>query len=83
MDYHPGFATNTPEMLRQEDALLSSADLVVVSSPVLEKDARRHTRRGGDRRGSQARKVSRLRGNLPNTRCIEDHQYDEDYKDDP
>lgn len=36
MDWHAGFSTNRPEMLRQEEALLEGADLVVVSSAWLE-----------------------------------------------
>ena len=42
MDYHAGFSTNRPEMIVQEDALLAGADLVVVSSAVLEEQAHRH-----------------------------------------
>jgi GT2 family glycosyltransferase len=44
MDNHAGFSVITPEMLGQEGALTSSADLVVVSSPFLEAEARRHNR---------------------------------------
>jgi polysaccharide pyruvyl transferase CsaB len=42
MDYHAGFSTNRPEMIVQEDELLVGADLVVVSSALLEEQARRH-----------------------------------------
>ncbi|HWN98037.1 MAG TPA: glycosyltransferase, partial [Blastocatellia bacterium] len=42
MDHHAGFSTNQPEMVIEEASLLSSADLVVVSSSVLEIDARKH-----------------------------------------
>jgi len=35
MDYHAGFSTNRPEMLQAEQALLSAADCVVVSSTFL------------------------------------------------
>ena len=45
MDHHAGFSVITPEMLGQEDALLASADLVVVSSPSLEAAATRHSRK--------------------------------------
>lgn len=44
MDHHAGFSVVTPKMLGQEGALTSSADLVVVSSPHLEAEARRHSR---------------------------------------
>jgi len=42
MDYHAGFSTNHPTMLAQEKALLAGARLVVVSSALLETEARRH-----------------------------------------
>ena len=45
MDHHAGFTVIRPGMLAQESALLSEADLVVVSSPMLETSARRHARR--------------------------------------
>ncbi|MCS7183428.1 MAG: glycosyltransferase, partial [Thermoanaerobaculum sp.] len=45
MDYHAGFTTNEPEMLAQEEALLAGADLVVVSSRMLETIARQHNPR--------------------------------------
>ena len=41
MDDHSGFSTNRPEMIEQEEALLSSADLVVASSKLLEQAAGR------------------------------------------
>ncbi len=40
MDDHSGFTTNRPEMLDEEKELLSSADLVVASSGLLERRAR-------------------------------------------
>jgi GT2 family glycosyltransferase len=40
MDHHAGFTVIAPEMLRQQDALTAAADLVVVSSPALEAEAR-------------------------------------------
>ncbi len=40
MDHHAGFTTNEPAMLRQEEDLLSSSDLVLASSAFLEKEAR-------------------------------------------
>ena len=42
MDYHAGFSTNEKLMIEQENDLLSSADLVVVSSDFLEEQARKH-----------------------------------------
>lgn len=42
MDHHAGFSTNKQQMIDQEHDLLSSADLVVVSSQLLEKEARHH-----------------------------------------
>ncbi len=45
MDHHAGFSVITPEMLGQQDALTSSADLVVVSSPPLEAAALQHSRK--------------------------------------
>lgn len=42
MDNHAGFSVIRPEMLSQEQGLIASADLVVVSSPFLEEEARRH-----------------------------------------
>ena len=44
MDDHSGFSTNRPEMLEQEKALLSAADLVIASSRVLEAAARKSNR---------------------------------------
>ena len=44
MDHHAGFTVIRPEMLAQEGDLMSGADLVVVSSPILEAEARRHAR---------------------------------------
>ncbi len=35
MDYHPGFSTNKPSMLAQEDALIRGSDLVLVTSHFL------------------------------------------------
>jgi hypothetical protein len=43
MDHHAGFTVIRPEMLAQESDLTASADLVVVSSPMLETEARRHS----------------------------------------
>ena len=40
MDHHAGFETNDQKMLDEEHALISSADLVVVSSLFLEKEVR-------------------------------------------
>ena len=45
MDHHAGFSVITSEMLGQQDALTASADLVVVSSPSLEAEARQHSRK--------------------------------------
>lgn len=45
MDYHAGFSTNRNKMLDQEEELLQSADLVIVSSAFLENEARRHNSR--------------------------------------
>lgn len=42
MDYHSGFTLNHPEMLQVEDELLAQADLVIVSSTFLERQARPH-----------------------------------------
>ncbi|MEK6288846.1 MAG: glycosyltransferase [Acidobacteriota bacterium] len=42
MDYHAGFSTNRRQMIRQEGALLKSADLVVASSAFLENEAKIH-----------------------------------------
>ena len=42
MDHHAGFTVIRPAMLAQESELTSGADLVVVSSPMLEAEARRH-----------------------------------------
>ena len=42
MDYHAGFSTNTAAMLAVEDELLREADLVVVSSQLLQKQAAKH-----------------------------------------
>lgn len=42
MDHHAGFSTNTQRMIDQEHDLLTSADLVVVTSEFLEKQARQH-----------------------------------------
>jgi GT2 family glycosyltransferase len=44
MDHHAGFTVIRPRMLAQESELTAEADLVVVSSPVLEAEARRHAR---------------------------------------
>ncbi|HYR46776.1 MAG TPA: glycosyltransferase, partial [Thermoanaerobaculia bacterium] len=44
MDHHAGFATNRPEMLVQEKDLLASADLVLASSALLEREARKSSR---------------------------------------
>lgn len=41
MDYHAGFSTNAEEMLKQEQLLFSSSDLVVVSSPTLAEEAKK------------------------------------------
>jgi GT2 family glycosyltransferase/glycosyltransferase involved in cell wall biosynthesis len=45
MDQHAGFTVVTRGMLGQENALLASADLVVVSSAALERHARPHSDR--------------------------------------
>ncbi|HEY7862934.1 MAG TPA: glycosyltransferase, partial [Thermoanaerobaculia bacterium] len=45
MDLHSGFSSNTEEMLREEQELLETADLVLASSAVLEEQARRHNAR--------------------------------------
>ena len=45
MDFHAGFSTNEAAMLEQERRLLSGADLVVVSSAFLEREAAPHARR--------------------------------------
>ena len=45
MDLHSGFSTNRPAMVEQEQALLIGADLVVVSSAMLEREAAGHARR--------------------------------------
>lgn len=45
MDLHAGFATNAAEMLALEDELLERADLVAVTSRVLEDHARPRARR--------------------------------------
>lgn len=45
MDYHPGFSTNDTAMLETENALISGADLVVVSSAFLEREVGHHARR--------------------------------------
>jgi glycosyltransferase involved in cell wall biosynthesis len=42
MDHHAGFTVIRPAMLAQESELTSGADLVVVSSLMLEAEARRH-----------------------------------------
>jgi len=42
MDYHAGFSTNTARMLAVEDELLHEADLVVVSSKMLQDLAAKH-----------------------------------------
>jgi len=42
MDYHAGFSTNTAAMLAVEDELLAGADLVVVSSKMLQEQAAKH-----------------------------------------
>jgi glycosyltransferase involved in cell wall biosynthesis/GT2 family glycosyltransferase len=42
MDYHAGFSTNTAAMLAVEDELLREADLVVVSSKLLQEQAAKH-----------------------------------------
>lgn len=45
MDLHSGFSTNRPAMLDQEQALMTGADLVVVSSANLEREAAGRARR--------------------------------------
>jgi glycosyltransferase involved in cell wall biosynthesis len=44
MDDHAGFATSNPLLIEQERELLAQADLVVASSAVLDKAARRYNR---------------------------------------
>ena len=45
MDHHAGFASNHADMLIEEKKLLASADLVLASSLLLEREARRHNSR--------------------------------------
>ncbi len=45
MDFHAGFSTNEAAMLEREQRLLAGADLVVVSSAFLEREAAPHARR--------------------------------------
>ena len=45
MDFHAGFSTNEAAMLEQEQRLLAGADLVVVSSAFLEREAAPHAQR--------------------------------------
>ena len=45
MDDHAGFSTFTGATAGEEERLFAGADLVVVSSPILEERARRHTER--------------------------------------
>jgi GT2 family glycosyltransferase/SAM-dependent methyltransferase len=45
MDHHAGFASNHADMLIEEKNLLASADLVLASSLLLEREARRHNSR--------------------------------------
>jgi GT2 family glycosyltransferase/2-polyprenyl-3-methyl-5-hydroxy-6-metoxy-1,4-benzoquinol methylase len=42
MDHHAGFSTNEQKMLDEEERLIASADLVVVSSLFLEREVRGH-----------------------------------------
>jgi GT2 family glycosyltransferase/2-polyprenyl-3-methyl-5-hydroxy-6-metoxy-1,4-benzoquinol methylase len=43
MDHHAGFSTNRATMIDHERDLMTSADLVVVSSSLLKEEAERHT----------------------------------------
>jgi GT2 family glycosyltransferase/glycosyltransferase involved in cell wall biosynthesis len=45
LDYHAGFSTNRPEMFSEEEALISSADCVLVSSRFLEQRVSTRARR--------------------------------------
>ncbi|MBX3279272.1 MAG: glycosyltransferase [Acidobacteria bacterium] len=45
MDYHAGFSTNDPGMLREEGDLIAAADLAIVSSRFLEREVGKRARR--------------------------------------
>lgn len=58
MDYHAGFSTNTSGMLEEEDRLIESADLVVVTSAWLEREVGKNRPVSVVRNGAETRNFS-------------------------